>query len=143
VGHAVLVDDERHHAGGAVVHRPGDEREAARHLARGQVLGGATLRGLALALEYATAERLAVLAAVREERIAMAAVLHDERIETMKEVDAIKTLAVDSAMLGLRGLIDYALCRVIAALALLLAIAAALGVVAYRFTIANRPRVAR
>ena len=35
------------------MHRPGDEREPARHLAVDDVLGGAALRGLALALEDA------------------------------------------------------------------------------------------
>jgi len=57
-------------------------------------------------LAYTTAERTAVLAAVRDERLAFAAALRQERIATLAEVDAIKSRAVDSAIAGLRGLVD-------------------------------------
>jgi hypothetical protein len=90
-------------------------------------------------LEYATAERAALLAAVREERMALAAALHQERIETLVEVDAIKTRAVESAIVGLRDLVDYALVRVAALVLLLMASGAVIGVVAYRLTIGRRP----
>jgi len=89
-------------------------------------------------LEYVTAERLAVLASVREERIALVAALRQERIETLVEVDAIKTRGVDSAVDGLRSLIDYALWRVAAVLLLLMASAAVLAVLAYWLTIGRR-----
>jgi hypothetical protein len=89
-------------------------------------------------LAYVTAERLAILAAAREERMALVAALRQERIETLKEVDGMKTRAVDSAMAGFRDLIDYTLWRVAAlALGLMLA-AAALGVIAYRLALGRR-----
>jgi hypothetical protein len=89
-------------------------------------------------LQYATAERQVVLAFVREERLALAAALRQERIETLVEVDAIKTRAVDSAIVGLRGLVDYTLWRVAALLVFLLLAAATVGVVAYRLTVGRR-----
>ena len=62
-------------------------------------------------LEYATSERLAVLAALREERLATLAALRQERIEGLHEVDAIKTRAVDTAVAGLKEVVDYAIWR--------------------------------
>jgi hypothetical protein len=89
-------------------------------------------------LEYVTAERLAVLAAVREERLALVAALHQERIATLVEVDAIKTRAIDSGMVGLQGLVDYALLRVAAMLLVLMFAAAAMAVAAYWLTLGRR-----
>ena len=94
-------------------------------------------------LEYLTAERLATLAALREERITVGAALHQERIETLVEVDAIKTRAVDSAIAGLRDLVDYTLWRVAAVLLFLMLSAATLGVVGYWLTVGRRPRPAQ
>ena len=91
-------------------------------------------------LKYVTAERLATLAALREERIAVVAVLHQERIEALKEVDGIKSRAVESALAGLRDLFDYALWRVAALLLVLMASAATLGVVGYWLTLGRRSR---
>lgn len=89
-------------------------------------------------LEFVTAERLAVLAAVREERVATVAALRQERIETLAEVDAIKTRAVDSAVAGLRDLLDYALWRVFGLLVVLMVSATVLGVIGYRLTVGRR-----
>lgn len=89
-------------------------------------------------LEYLTAERLAVLAAAREERIALEAALHQERIETLKEADAIKSRAVESALVGLRDLFDYALWRVAALFMFFMLSAATLGVVGYWLTLGRR-----
>ena len=86
-------------------------------------------------LEYMTAERLAVVAAAhdervatvaaaREERLALVAALRQERIETVAELDAMKNRGVDSALAGLRDLVNYMLWRV-AALMLCLVVAAA------------------
>jgi hypothetical protein len=86
-------------------------------------------------LQYVSAERLAILAAAREERMAVVAALRQERIDTLIELDAMKTRAVDSAMTGFRDLADYILWRV-AALALGLMLAAAtLGVISYRLAV--------
>jgi hypothetical protein len=85
-----------------------------------------------------TAERLAILAAVRDERMALVAAFHEERLETLKEVDAMKTRAVDSAMAGFQDLVDYTLWRVAAwTLGLMLA-ATALGVIAIRLALGRR-----
>jgi hypothetical protein len=90
-------------------------------------------------LEFVTAERLAVLSAARDERMVLTAALHQERIEALREVDAIKSRAVDSALAGLRDLVDYTLWRVaVVCLGLMLA-ATALGVAAYRLTVGRRP----
>jgi hypothetical protein len=86
-------------------------------------------------LEYVTAERLAVLAALREERVAVVEALHQERIASLKEVDAIKSRAVETALTGLRDLVDYALPRLAVVLLFLMVSAAALGVVGYRLTV--------
>lgn len=86
-------------------------------------------------LEFATAERLALLAAVREERIALAAAFRQERIETLVELDAIKSRGVASAVDGLKDVVDYALWRVTGALLLLMLAATALAVLGYRFTL--------
>jgi hypothetical protein len=86
-------------------------------------------------LEYMTAERLAVLTAAREERMALVAALRQERIETLIEVDAIKTRAVDSGLAGLKDLVDYTLWRVATLLFLLMLAAATLGVIAYRLAV--------
>ena len=91
-------------------------------------------------LEYATSERLAVLAALREERIATLAALRQERIEGLHEVDAIKTRAVDTAVAGLKEVVDYAIWRLAALLLFFLVTAAVLGTVAYRLTVGrHRP----
>jgi len=101
-------------------------------------------------LSYMTAERLAVVAAAREERavlvaaarderLALIAALRQERIETLKEVDSIKTRAVESALAGFRDLIDYTLWRVAALLCCLMLAAALLAVIAYRLTVGRRP----
>jgi hypothetical protein len=89
-------------------------------------------------LEYATSERLAVLAALREERIATLAVLRQERIEGLREVDAIKTRAVETAVAGLKEVVDYAIWRLAGLLLALLVAAAALGTVSYRLAVGRR-----
>jgi hypothetical protein len=86
-------------------------------------------------LEYATSERLAVLAALREERIATLAALRQERIEGLQEVDSIKTRAVDTAVAGLKEVVDYAIWRLAALLLVFLVTVAALGIVSYRLTV--------
>ena len=90
-------------------------------------------------LEYATSERLAVLAALREERLATLSALRQERIEGLHEVDAIKTRAVDTAVAGLKEIVDYAIWRLAALLLFFLVTAAVLGTVAFRLTV-GRPR---
>lgn len=89
-------------------------------------------------LEYATSERLAVLAALREGGIATLAALRQERIEGLQEVDAIKTRAVDTAVAGLKEVVDYAIWRLAALLLFFLVTAAALGTVSYRMTVGRR-----
>ena len=89
-------------------------------------------------LDYLTAERLTVLAALREERVATLVALRQERIETLLEVDAIKSRAVESAVAGLRDLVDYLLWRLAALLLALLVAAAPLAVVGYRLTVGRR-----
>ncbi len=89
-------------------------------------------------LEYATSERLAVLAALREERIAMLAALRQERIEGLQEVDAIKTRAVDTAVSGLKEVVDHAIWRLAALLLLFLVTAAVLGTLSYHLTVGRR-----
>jgi hypothetical protein len=86
-------------------------------------------------LAYVTAERLAVLAAVREERLATVAALHQERIETLQEVDAIKTRAVESAVTGLRDVVDHALLRLAVLCVALMICATGFGVIGYRLTL--------
>jgi hypothetical protein len=86
-------------------------------------------------LAFVTAERLAVLAAVREERLATVAALRQERIETLQEVDVIKTRAVDSAVTGLRDVVDHALLRLAALCVALMICATAFGVIGYRLTL--------
>jgi hypothetical protein len=89
-------------------------------------------------LEYATSERLAVLAALREERIATLAALRQERIEGLREVDAIKTRAVETAVAGLKEVVDYAMWRLAGLLLAFLVAAAALVTVSYRLTAGRR-----
>jgi hypothetical protein len=89
-------------------------------------------------LEVFTAERLAVLAAAREERIAALETLQKERIEILKEIDAIKSRAVEASVSGLREIVDYALWRVAVLLLFLMFAATGLGVVAYRLTLGRR-----
>jgi len=89
-------------------------------------------------LEFVTAERLATLAAIREERLAVVAALHQERVDTLQEVDAIKTRAVESAVHGLREIVDYAIWRATAMLLVLMLAGALLGVVSYRLTLGRR-----
>ncbi len=100
---------------------------------RRAVLEGVNVQRLQT-LEFVTAERQAVLAAVREERIATLEALQRERIESLKEIDVIKTRAVDASVSGLRDIVDYALWRVAVLLLLLMFAATVLGVVAYRLT---------
>jgi hypothetical protein len=105
-------------------------------------------------LGYLSAERLAVLAAAREERIAVVDVLREERrtlleairqerIAALAEADAIKTRAVESALAGMRDLIDYTLWRVAALCLCLMLVAAIFGVIAYRLTIGRHVSFAR
>jgi hypothetical protein len=89
-------------------------------------------------LEYLTAERLAVVAALREERVAVVAALHQERVESLTEVDAIGGRAVNSALAGLRDLVDYTLWRVGALLLVLMLSTATLGVVGFWLTVRRR-----
>jgi hypothetical protein len=89
-------------------------------------------------LEYATAERRALLGALSEERLAVVAALHQERIETLNEVEAMERRAMRSAVANLRGLVDYTLLRVAALLLLLMLSGATLGVVAYWLTVKRR-----
>ena len=91
-------------------------------------------------LEYMTAERLAVLAAAREEWIALVSALRQERIETLIEVDAIKTRTVDSALAGFKDLVDYTVWRVALLSVSLTLAAAAIGVFAYRVAAGRRRR---
>ena len=79
-----------------------------------------------------TAERQAVIEAARKERIALVAALRQERIDTLTEVDAIKTRAIDSVLAGMKDLVDYTLWRVAALTFCLLLAAATLGAIAYR-----------
>ena len=91
-------------------------------------------------LEFATSERLATLAALREGGVATLAALRQERIESLQEVDAIKTRAVDTAVAGLKEVVDYAIWRLAALLLFFLVTAAALGTVSYRLTVGrHRP----
>jgi hypothetical protein len=83
-------------------------------------------------LEYMTVERQAVIAAARKELIALVAALRQERIDSLTEVDAIKTRAIDSVLAGMKDLVDYTLWRVAALTFCLLLAAAALGAIAYR-----------
>ena len=87
--------------------------------------------------EVVAAERLAVLSALREEWTAVISALRQERIETLAEVDAIQTRAVDSVATRLKGLVDYTLWRVAALLGFLMLAAATLAVVAHRLTAAH------
>jgi hypothetical protein len=89
-------------------------------------------------LEYATSERLAVLAALREERLATLAALRQERVEGLREVDAIKTRAVDTAVLGLKEVVDYAMWRLATLLFAFLVVAAALATLSYHLTVGRR-----
>jgi hypothetical protein len=91
-------------------------------------------------LEFMTGERLAVLAAAREERMALAAALRQERMETLTELDAIKTRAVESALAGVRDLIDYTLWRIAAFTFCLMFATAALGAIAYRLALGPASR---
>ena len=97
-------------------------------------------------LAYMTSERLAVVASAREERIALVEALRQERIAVidalrqeriagLKEVDGIKSRAVDASIAGLRDLVDYAFWRVAALLVFLLVSATAAGVIGYRLTL--------
>ena len=104
---------------------------------RRAVLAGVDSQRVAT-LEYVTAERLAVLAALREERLAFAEFFRQERIDGLKEADAIKTRGVDSAVLGLQQVVDYALWRVGALVVFLMLTATMLGVVGYRLTVGSR-----
>ena len=102
-------------------------------------------------LSYMTAERVAVLAAARDERMAVVDALHQERVAViealrqeriagLREVDAIKSRAVEASIAGLRDLVDYTLWRVAALLVVVMVLAAVLGIVGYRLT-RGRPRV--
>ena len=64
--------------------------------------------------QYMTAERQAVIDVARKERIALVAALRQERIDTLTEVDAIQTRAIDSVLAGMKDLVDYTLWRVAA-----------------------------
>jgi hypothetical protein len=70
--------------------------------------------------------------------MALVAAFHQERIETLKEVDAMKTRAVDSTMAGFQDLVDYTLWRVAALTFGLMLAAAALGVIAFRLALGRR-----
>jgi hypothetical protein len=92
------------------------------------------------ALEYMTAERLAVLAAVRDERTALVAALRQERIEALIEVDAITARAVDSVHAGLRDLVHDTLWRAAIFLVGLMFLAATLAVITYHLTAGRHRR---
>jgi hypothetical protein len=85
--------------------------------------------------EFATGERLAILDAARAERVALVAALHQERVATLVEIDAIKTRAVDSALAGVRDLIDYTLWRLTAMMIGLMLAAGVIGALAYRLAV--------
>jgi hypothetical protein len=70
--------------------------------------------------------------------LALVAALRQERIETLIEVDAIRTRAVDSTLAGIRGLIDYTLWRVAALAFCLMLAAATLGTIAWRLALGRR-----
>jgi hypothetical protein len=89
-------------------------------------------------LEYLTAERAAVLGVAREERVAIVAALRQERIDALSEIDAIRTRALDSALAGMRDLVDYTLWRVAVVIFGLMVAAATLGVIAYRLVPGRR-----
>jgi len=84
---------------------------------------------------FATGERLAILEAAGTERIALVAALHQERVATLVEIDAIKTRAVDSALAGVRDLIDYTLWRLTALMIGLMLAAGLIGAIAYRLAV--------
>jgi hypothetical protein len=88
-------------------------------------------------LEYMTAERLAIFGAAGAERIALVAALRQERMETLIEMDAMRTRAVDSAMAGFRDLVDYTVWRVAALTFCLMLAAAMLAVIAVRVVVAR------
>ena len=77
-------------------------------------------------LDYLTAEREATLVTLRQ-----------ERIDALAQVDVLQGKMVDSVMARFRGLVDYALWRAAALLALLMFSAATLGVIVYRLTTAR------
>ena len=94
-------------------------------------------------LGYLSAERLAILAAAREERRTLLDAIRQERIAALAEADAIKTRAVESALAGMRDLIDYTLWRVAALCLCLMLVAAIFGIIAYRLTIGRHVSFAR
>ena len=89
---------------------------------------------LAVLREYVTGERLALVAAVRDERVATIAAVGQERLATIASVDAMRKQTLDSSLTGLRDLVDYTIWRVAMLVALLMLLAAVLGVLAVRLT---------
>ena len=89
---------------------------------------------LAALQEYVSGERVALVAAVRDERVATVAAVHQERLETIAAVETMRKLTVDSSLTGLREIVDYTIWRVAMLVALLMLLAAVLGVVAVRLT---------
>jgi hypothetical protein len=76
--------------------------------------------------------------AVREvlaaERVAALAALRQERIETLTALEALQGRAVESVVPRLRSVVDYALWRLAVLLTVLMLSAATLGVLVYRLT---------
>ena len=95
---------------------------------------GQRLQTLAVLSEYVTAERLALVTAVRDERLATVAAVQQERLATIAAVETMRKLTVDSSLTGLRDLVDYTIWRVAMLIAVLMLLAAVLGVVAVRLT---------
>jgi hypothetical protein len=79
-----------------------------------------------------------VAAALRQERIETVVFMHQERIESLKEIDAIRGRTVAASVEGLRDLIDYTFWRVAVFLLVLAVAVPATAVVAYRLTAGRR-----
>jgi hypothetical protein len=92
---------------------------------------------LALLTEYVTAERLALVTAVRDERLATIAAVQQERLATIAAVDTMRKVTLDSSLAGLRELVDYTIWRVAMLVAGLMILGLVLGVVAVRLTLGH------
>ena len=106
-----------------------------------------------LAIEFVTAQRLAFMEAidvkvgaavgtVQNDLAKALNVVREERIAAMQDVDGTAIRTVDTAMRGLRDLVDYTLVRLAVLLLVLMVSATALGVLGYRLTAGRRTAAA-